>query len=52
MDMTSGRRILAMGGMGFVGTGIVQQLAKMNQVTVADWLDFGTSPEVEPLLRG
>ena len=50
--MTSGRRILAMGGMGFVGTTIVQQLAKMKHVEVIDRLDCRTSPEVEPLLRG
>ena len=41
-----------MGGMGFVGTTIVQQLAKMKHVEVTDRLDFRTSPEVEPLLRG
>ena len=52
MAKTSGKRILVTGGMGFVGTAIVKQLAKINQVTVADRLDFGISPEVEPLLRG
>jgi len=46
----TGERILVTGGMGFIGTAVVKRLAKHNRVTVVDRLDFGSSPEVQPLV--
>ncbi len=44
------RNVLVTGGMGFIGTAIVRRFAKRDRVTVADRLDFGLSPGVEPLV--
>ncbi|HBH00771.1 MAG TPA: hypothetical protein DDZ42_02450 [Candidatus Rokubacteria bacterium] len=43
------RHVLITGGMGFIGTAIVKRFAATDRVTVADRLDFGTSPDVDAL---
>lgn len=50
--MSQQRKILITGGMGLVGTAFVKRFARTDRVTVADRLDFGISPEVEPLIHG
>lgn len=37
--------------MGFIGTVMVKRFARRYRVAVADRLDFGISPEIEPLLK-
>jgi UDP-glucose 4-epimerase len=41
--------VLVTGGMGFIGSAVTRRLARSFKVTVADRLDFGLSPTVQPL---
>lgn len=36
--------------MGFIGTAMVKRFSKKNRVTIVDRLDFGPSPELQPLI--
>ena len=46
-----GKGVLVTGGMGFIGSAVTRRLARSFKVTVADRLDFGISPSVQPLVN-
>ena len=46
-NLINNKNILITGGMGFIGTAVVNFLSKRNKVTIADRLDFGISGGID-----
>lgn len=44
-------KVLITGGMGFIGTALVKYFVDISDVTIADCLFFGESPEIKPLVE-
>ncbi len=45
------RKVLITGGMGFIGPAMVRRFMESSRVTVADRLDYGIAPQMEPFLK-
>ena len=46
-NLINNKNILVTGGMGFIGTAVVNFLSKKNKVRIADRLDFGISGGID-----